>query len=100
MLRCPLAAGLLLGTAFLGGGDALGAVGGAGPGAGTPPPPSFPPSTSITSSSSTTTVSVTSSPAALMMERVILRFFTPATAPGWSTREPCFYPEWVEKEAA
>ena len=23
-----------------------------------------------------------------------------ATAPGWSTREPCFYPEWVEKEAA
>ena len=23
-----------------------------------------------------------------------------ATAPGWSTREPCFYPEWIEKEAA
>jgi hypothetical protein len=23
-----------------------------------------------------------------------------ATAPGWSTREPSFYPEWVEKEAA
>jgi hypothetical protein len=23
-----------------------------------------------------------------------------ATAPGWSTRAPCFYPEWVEKEAA
>ena len=23
-----------------------------------------------------------------------------ATAPGWSTREPCFYPEWVEAEAA
>lgn len=23
-----------------------------------------------------------------------------ATAPGWSSREPCFYPEWVEKEAA
>jgi hypothetical protein len=23
-----------------------------------------------------------------------------ATAPGWSTREPCFYPDWVEKEAA
>jgi len=23
-----------------------------------------------------------------------------ATAPAWSTREPCFYPEWVEKEAA
>jgi hypothetical protein len=23
-----------------------------------------------------------------------------ATAPGWSAREPCFYPEWVEKEAA
>ena len=23
-----------------------------------------------------------------------------ATAPGWSTREPCFYPEWVDKEAA
>jgi hypothetical protein len=23
-----------------------------------------------------------------------------ATAPGWSNREPCFYPEWVEKEAA
>ncbi len=23
-----------------------------------------------------------------------------ATAPGWSDREPCFYPEWVEKEAA
>ena len=23
-----------------------------------------------------------------------------ATAPGWSTRPPCFYPEWVEKEAA
>jgi hypothetical protein len=23
-----------------------------------------------------------------------------ATAPGWSRREPCFYPEWVEKEAA
>jgi hypothetical protein len=23
-----------------------------------------------------------------------------ATAPGWSVREPCFYPEWVEKEAA
>ncbi|HWU03522.1 MAG TPA: hypothetical protein VN222_12350 [Novosphingobium sp.] len=23
-----------------------------------------------------------------------------ATAPGWSTREPAFYPEWVEKEAA
>jgi hypothetical protein len=23
-----------------------------------------------------------------------------ATAPGWSTREPCFFPEWVEKEAA
>ncbi len=23
-----------------------------------------------------------------------------ATAPGWSEREPCFYPEWVEKEAA
>ncbi|HZU65585.1 MAG TPA: hypothetical protein VFF98_17990 [Novosphingobium sp.] len=23
-----------------------------------------------------------------------------ATAPGWSTREPWFYPEWVEKEAA
>ncbi len=20
-----------------------------------------------------------------------------ATAPGWSTREPCFYPEWVDK---
>ena len=23
-----------------------------------------------------------------------------ATAPGWSMREPCFFPEWVEKEAA
>ncbi len=23
-----------------------------------------------------------------------------ATAPGWSEREPSFYPEWVEKEAA
>ena len=23
-----------------------------------------------------------------------------ATAPAWSTREPCFYPEWVEQEAA
>jgi len=23
-----------------------------------------------------------------------------ATAPGWSSREPNFYPEWVEKEAA
>ena len=23
-----------------------------------------------------------------------------ATAPAWSTRAPCFYPEWVEKEAA
>jgi len=23
-----------------------------------------------------------------------------ATAPGWSVREPCFFPEWVEKEAA
>jgi hypothetical protein len=23
-----------------------------------------------------------------------------ATAPGWSDRAPCFYPEWVEKEAA
>ncbi|TCM18643.1 hypothetical protein EDF56_104173 [Novosphingobium sp. PhB165] len=23
-----------------------------------------------------------------------------ATAPGWSDREPCFYPEWIEKEAA
>ena len=23
-----------------------------------------------------------------------------ATAPGWSLRAPCFYPEWVEKEAA
>ncbi len=23
-----------------------------------------------------------------------------ATAPGWSTRAPSFYPEWVEKEAA
>jgi len=23
-----------------------------------------------------------------------------ATAPGWSTREPCFFPEWVEQEAA
>ena len=23
-----------------------------------------------------------------------------ATAPAWSTREPCFFPEWVEKEAA
>jgi hypothetical protein len=23
-----------------------------------------------------------------------------ATAPGWSSREPSFYPEWVEKEAA
>jgi hypothetical protein len=23
-----------------------------------------------------------------------------ATAPGWSTHEPSFYPEWVEKEAA
>ncbi len=23
-----------------------------------------------------------------------------ATAPGWSQREPSFYPEWVEKEAA
>lgn len=23
-----------------------------------------------------------------------------ATAPGWSDREPAFYPEWVEKEAA
>ena len=25
---------------------------------------------------------------------------TAATAPGWSTREPAFYPEWVEQEAA
>ena len=25
---------------------------------------------------------------------------TAATAPGWSTREPSFYPEWVEQEAA
>lgn len=25
---------------------------------------------------------------------------TAATAPGWSMREPSFYPEWVEKEAA
>lgn len=23
-----------------------------------------------------------------------------ATAPAWSTREPCFFPEWIEKEAA
>lgn len=23
-----------------------------------------------------------------------------ATAPGWSDREPCFFPEWIEKEAA
>jgi hypothetical protein len=23
-----------------------------------------------------------------------------ATAPGWSLRPPCFFPEWVEKEAA
>ena len=23
-----------------------------------------------------------------------------ATAPGWSPCEPCFYPEWIEKEAA
>lgn len=23
-----------------------------------------------------------------------------ATAPGWSMREPCFYPEWIDKEAA
>lgn len=23
-----------------------------------------------------------------------------ATAPGWSSREPSFYPEWIEKEAA
>ena len=23
-----------------------------------------------------------------------------ATAPGWSTREPFFFPEWIEKEAA
>ncbi len=23
-----------------------------------------------------------------------------ATAPAWSLRPPCFYPEWVEKEAA
>jgi hypothetical protein len=23
-----------------------------------------------------------------------------ATAPGWSNREPSFYPEWIEKEAA
>jgi hypothetical protein len=23
-----------------------------------------------------------------------------ATAPGWSTRAPCFFPEWVDKEAA
>lgn len=23
-----------------------------------------------------------------------------ATAPGWSNREPCFYPEWIEQEAA
>jgi hypothetical protein len=23
-----------------------------------------------------------------------------ATAPGWSAREPSFYPEWIEKEAA
>ena len=23
-----------------------------------------------------------------------------ATAPGWSSRQPSFYPEWVEKEAA
>ncbi len=23
-----------------------------------------------------------------------------ATAPGWSVREPSFYPEWIEKEAA
>lgn len=23
-----------------------------------------------------------------------------ATAPGWSMREPCFFPEWIEKEAA
>ena len=23
-----------------------------------------------------------------------------ATAPGWSSREPSFYPEWVEQEAA
>lgn len=23
-----------------------------------------------------------------------------ATAPGWSTREPCFFPDYVEKEAA
>ena len=23
-----------------------------------------------------------------------------ATAPGWSSREPCFYPEFIEKEAA
>jgi len=23
-----------------------------------------------------------------------------ATAPGWSLKAPCFYPEWVEKEAA
>ena len=23
-----------------------------------------------------------------------------ATAPGWSTCEPCFYPQWVDQEAA
>jgi hypothetical protein len=31
--------------------------------------------------------------------RVLLQSISEAaaTAPGWSSREPCFYPEWVEK---
>jgi hypothetical protein len=34
--------------------------------------------------------------------RLLLRSISEAaaTAPGWSDREPSFYPEWVEKEAA
>lgn len=34
--------------------------------------------------------------------RLLLRSISEAaaTAPGWSTREPCFYPEFIEKEAA
>lgn len=34
--------------------------------------------------------------------RILLRSISEAaaTAPGWSTREPCFFPEFIEKEAA
>lgn len=34
--------------------------------------------------------------------KILLRSISEAaaTAPGWSDREPCFFPEWIEQEAA